>query len=88
MESVTSKAEEAANLWSIKITIEGHIATIYEALNLEHRNCDILIDSIVNARKWILQPEVVPPSLLFEALIQSSPSFPKDTFAPFPSSKD
>jgi hypothetical protein len=73
---------------SAKITIESHIARATEALNNLQRQLDILINSIVDARKGILQPQVIPPSLLMDALTQSIPYFPKDTVAPFPLSKN
>lgn len=88
IELVTSKTKHVTDVLSAKITIESHIAHVKEALNYVQRSLDILIDSIVNARKGILQPQVVPPSLLIEALIKSSPSFPKETITPFPLSKD
>jgi hypothetical protein len=54
---------------------------------LQH-NLDILLQSIVNAQKGILQPQIVSPKLIMDALIQSMPSFPKDTTSPFPLSKN
>jgi hypothetical protein len=41
----------------------------------------------LKAQKGILQPKVVPPSLLIYALTQSTPALPKDTAAPFPLGK-
>lgn len=52
------------------------------------RNLDLMIESILNAQKGILQPQIVSPSLLLETLRKSIPSFPKGTMAPFSLSKD
>ena len=76
VESVVSAGTRVTNTLLAKITVESHIARVTEALNKSQRNLDILIDSIVNARKGILQPQVVPPSLLIDALIHSAPVLP------------
>jgi hypothetical protein len=68
--------------------VESHIARVNEALSKLQGNLEVLIDSIVNARKGILQPQVVSPGLPMVDLTRSIPSFPKDRIAPFPLSKD
>jgi hypothetical protein len=88
LQSLVSNTRLTTDLLSAKITVEAHTARANEALNVLQRNLDILIDSTVNAREGILQPQVVPPNLLIDALIHSVPSFPQDTIAPFPLSKD
>ena len=65
VESVVTAGTRVTNTLLAKIT--SHIAGVTEALNTLQRNLDILIDSKVNARKGILQPQVVPPSLLIDA---------------------
>jgi hypothetical protein len=60
VESVVSAGTRVTNTLLAKITVESHIARVTETLNTLQRNLDILIDSIVNARKGILQPQVVP----------------------------
>lgn len=49
---------------------------------------DTLLQSITNARKGILEPRVVAPKLIMDALTKSMPSFPKDTISPFSLSKN
>jgi hypothetical protein len=88
MDSVMSNTTSATRALDAKITVEGHIARVYEALNNLQRSLDITIDSILNARKGILQPQVVAPHHLMEVLTRSIPSFPKDTTTPFPLSED
>ena len=88
VESVISNTTRVTDALADKITVESHIARVNEALNTLQRSLDVVIDSIINARKGILQPQVVPPSLLMDALTRSFPSFPKETMAPFPLSKD
>jgi hypothetical protein len=88
IDSVVSNTRRTTDILSAKVTVEGHIARVNEALNVLQRNSDIQIDSIVNARQGILQPEVVLPSLLIDALTKIIPSFPKDTTIPFHLSKN
>jgi hypothetical protein len=87
LESVTAEKREKLNILAAKVTVEGHIARVGEATNVLQRNLDILLQSIVNARKGILQPQIVSPKVIMDALMQSMPSFPKDTTSPFPLSK-
>lgn len=87
LEAVTSENKESLNILNAKITVEGHIAKVGEATNALQRTLDILLQSIVNARKGILQPQIVSPKVIMDALTQSIPSFPKDTTSPFPLSK-
>jgi hypothetical protein len=50
-------------------------------------NLDILLQSIINARKGILEQQIVSPKLIMDALTQSMPTFPKDTATFFSLSK-
>jgi hypothetical protein len=76
---VVSKTTCATRALAAKITVEEHIARIYEALNNLQRSLDVTIDSILKARKGILQPQAVAPHRLMEVLTRSIPSFPKDS---------
>jgi hypothetical protein len=88
MEKVTSETELQLNVLNVKVTTEGHIAQVSNALDTMQRNLDLMIESILNAQKGVLQPQIVSPTLLLETLRKSIPSFPKDTLAPFSLSKD
>jgi hypothetical protein len=88
MERFTSNTESRLNLLDIKIRAEGHIARINYALHAIQRNLDIMIESVINAQKGVLQPQIVSPGLLIETLEKSTAAFPKDTMAPFTLSKD
>jgi hypothetical protein len=88
MEKFTSNTELRMNILEIKITVEGHIARINNSLNAMQRNLDLLIESVINAHKGVIQPQLIAPSLIMEALKGSVSSFPKETMAPFISSKD
>jgi hypothetical protein len=52
------------------------------------RNLDMMIESILNVQRGVLQLQIVSPNFLMETLRKSIPSFPKDTLAPFTLSKD
>jgi hypothetical protein len=76
------------NALDTRIMVESHIAKLREALNALQRYLDIVLESIVDARKGIVSPQIVSPKLIMDTLIQSLPSFPKDTLPPFPLSKE
>jgi hypothetical protein len=57
------------------------------ALNAMQINLDLMIESILKAQKGVLKPQIVSLTLLIETLRKSIPSFPKDTSAPFSSSR-
>ena len=52
------------------------------------RNVDLLLDSVIHAQAGKVQPQLVPPKLLLEALRESQASFPRDTTLPFALSAD
>jgi hypothetical protein len=62
MERFISNAESRLNLLDIKINTEGHIAQVNNALNVMKRNLDLMIESVINAQKGVLQPQIVPPN--------------------------
>ena len=83
-----SETNETLSWLSMKIEVEGHILRVNNAINVLQRNLDLLIDSVINAQKGVLQPQMISPITLMEALIKSVSAFPKDTTLPFPLSKD
>jgi hypothetical protein len=88
LERFSSETETQLNILSVKVTVEGHIARANSALDAMQRNLDLMIESVLNAQKGILQPQIVPANLLMETLRKSASVFPKDTMAPFAFSKD
>jgi hypothetical protein len=88
MDALRVETNEKINLFSMKIEVEGHMLRVNNAINALQRHLDLLIDSVVNAHKGVLQPQIVSPITLIEVLIKSVSSFPKDTTLPFPLSKD
>jgi hypothetical protein len=87
IEAATADSKNKFDFFSAKITVESHVVRINEAAGILQRNLDILVDSILNARSGILQPQIVSPNQIMSALIQSISSFPKDTTTPFPLSR-
>jgi archaellum component FlaC len=88
MNTLRSEANEKINLFGAKIEIEGRILRVNNAMNTLQRNLHLLIDGVINAQKGVLQPQVISPVALMEALIKSVSAFPKDIALPFPLSKD
>jgi len=69
VEKFVLKTESVKNTLSLKIAVESHVARVNDALSSVQRAVNITIDSIANVRKGILQPHVVPPSLLIDAFM-------------------
>jgi hypothetical protein len=88
LEAVTVENREKLNMIAAKVTVGSHIARVREAVRTLQHQLDILLQSITNARKVIIEPQIISPKLILDALIQSMPSFPKDTTPPFPLSKN
>jgi hypothetical protein len=51
MERFIENTESQLNLLEIKITAEGHIAQVNNALSAIQRNLDLMIESVINAQK-------------------------------------
>ena len=83
-----TQVENATHLLSLKITLEDHIVRALDAAQTTLRNFDILVVRIAIAQKGTLAPRVMSPSMLLDALRNSSSLFPRDTTLPFPLSKD
>ena len=88
MNSLKLETNEKMILISAKMEVEGHVLRVNNALTLLQRDLDLLIDSVINAQKGVLQPQVISPVTLMDVLIKSISAFPKDTTLPFPLSKD
>ena len=88
LSNLKADTDTKLNLVNTKVEVEGHILKVNLAMNAIQRKLDLLINSVINAQKGILQPQIVSPSTLIEALLKSVPAFPKDTTLPFPLSKD
>jgi hypothetical protein len=58
MERVTSETEFQLKVLKVKVTTEGHIAQVSNALDAMQRNLDLMIESILNAQKGVLQPQI------------------------------
>lgn len=88
VESLKANTDENLNLVSTKVEVEGHILRVNLAMNAMQRKLDLLINSVTNAQRGVLQPQILPPSAFIDALIKGAPAFPKDTTLPIPLSKD
>jgi hypothetical protein len=88
VEKFTTDTEAKLNILEIKVTVDGHIARVYHAMEAIQRNLDLMIESVLNAQKGILQPQIESLEKIIEVLQKSVSLFPKDTMAPFTLSKD
>jgi hypothetical protein len=88
LDTLTSETAKKLSIFEAKFMIEKHITQVNNALTILQRNMDLLLDSVVHAQTGGIQPQIVPPQLLLEALRGSQSFFPRDTIPPFPLSKD
>jgi hypothetical protein len=70
----TSETRDKIDVVAAKVLAESHIARAGEALATLQRNLDVLLQSITNARQGNLDPRVVAPKLIMDALVKSMPS--------------
>jgi hypothetical protein len=75
MERFVGQTVAKLNSISIKINAESHIARVKNALISAQRNLDLVIESILNTQKGLLQPQILSPRLLMETLRKSIPFF-------------
>ena len=68
------------------MTHEGHFTRVNIACNAIEEFGSY--NSVLNALKGVLQPQIVKPHLNVETLMKSMSSFPKNTMAPFALNKD
>ena len=88
LNSLTSETSRKLTMFEAKFMIEKHITQVTNALTLLQGNVDLLLDSVIHAQAAKVQPQLVPPKLLLEALRESQASFPRDTTLPFALSAD
>ena len=88
LDSITAENKKGFDLLSAKMAAESHIAQVLETAGTLPENLHVQLDSTLNAKRGILQPQFVFPSLLMNALSQSTFACQKDTVAPFSLSKD
>jgi hypothetical protein len=87
LNTLKSETEVKMNLFSAKVEVEGHILSVNNAVSSLQCKLDFLMNRVVNAQTGILQPQLISPVTLMDALLKSVPAFPKDTTLPFPLSK-
>jgi hypothetical protein len=88
MHTLGTELRTKFNASNTKVKIEGHILRTSNAMTAIWSNIDVLINSVVNAQKGIVQPQIISPKDLVDNLVKSSPAFPEDTTLPFHLSKD
>jgi hypothetical protein len=69
MNTLKADSDSKMNLFNAKIEVEGHILRVNNAINELQRKLDILMDSVVNTQKGIIQPQVISPLTLMESLL-------------------
>jgi hypothetical protein len=82
LDSLSSETARKLSIFEAKFLIEKHIAQVNNALTLLQRNIDLLLDSVLDAQSGKVQPQLVPPRVLLEALRESQEFFPRDTILP------
>jgi hypothetical protein len=88
MDAVESETRKITDTFSAKVEIEGHVLRVNNAMDTWQRKLDLLVASVGTAQKGVLQPQIISPFSLMEALMKSVTALPKDVMFPFPLSKD
>jgi len=88
MNNLKAETNEKISFFSAKIEVEGHILRVNNVMQTLQLNLDLLIVSVIQAQKGVLQPPIISPVSLMDNLIKSVSAFPKDTALPIPMSKD
>jgi len=88
MQALDTDSVKRFNTFHAKVEIESHILRASYAIMAIQNEIDALINSIVNARKIIVQPQVISPKDLVENLVERAPAFPDNAILPFHFSKD
>jgi hypothetical protein len=57
IEKFSSETETQLNILSVKVTVEGHIARANSALDAMQRNLDLMIESVLNAKRVSCNPK-------------------------------
>ena len=66
MEMLGKETNEKVNIISMKIEVEEHILRVNNAIHALQRNVDRLIDSVMNAQKGVIQPQIVSSTTLMK----------------------
>jgi hypothetical protein len=67
---------------AILVALNDHAIQVQRALEEVKGECSILIQSCLNAKQGIMQPQVLSPSHLIDILKSSQNSFPRDLQVP------
>ena len=88
LDTLSGETARTFDTFEAKLAIEKHITQVNTALTVLQRNIDLVLDSVLHAQAGHIQPQIVPLTLLLEALRESQSFFPRDTVLPFSLSKD
>jgi len=88
LEALSAETARKLDIFEAKFTMEKHIIQVNNALKILQRKIDLVLDSVLHVQAGNLQPQIVLPKLLLEALRGSRSFSPRDTILPFSLSKD
>jgi hypothetical protein len=88
LQNLEKEPRKIFDAFNAKVEIEGHILRVSNAMNVIQGNFDMHINSILNAQRGTVQPQIISPKELMDKLIRNAPAFPEDTTLPFSMSKD
>lgn len=59
MSTLKSEIVERMNIIGSNVEVEGHLLRVSNAMTALQRDLDLLINSVINAQKGVLQPQVI-----------------------------
>jgi hypothetical protein len=76
LDALSTETARKLDIFEAKFTTEKDITQVNNALTVFQRNIDLVLDSVLHAQAGNLQPQIVPPKLLLEALRGRQSFFP------------
>jgi hypothetical protein len=87
LQNLEKESRKIFDAFNAKVEIKGRILRVSNAMDAIQGNFDIIINSILNAQRGTVQPQIISPKELMDNLIRSVPTFPEDTTLAFHMSK-
>jgi hypothetical protein len=78
--------KEMFTAYSSLLTINEHVMQLNRAIDECRREYKILIDSVLNSRKGVIQPQLISPAQILEQVKINQADMPSDPSLPIPTS--
>ena len=80
--SQDGKIKDMFTTYSLLLTINEHVIQLNRAVDECRRDCEILIDAVVNSQRGVMQPQLITPAQILEQVKLSQADMPEDLSLP------